>query len=91
MPVSYRVFIHLVNEQGHLLAQSDAEPADWLRPTTGWAPGEYIIDEHQLMIPAGLLENRLSINVGMYDAQTGERLPVNGGEYISLPFAQDDS
>jgi hypothetical protein len=91
MPVSYRVFIHLVDEQGHLLAQSDAEPAGWLRPTTGWAPGEYIVDEHQLLIPAGLLENRLSINVGMYDAQTGERLPVNGGEYISLPFPQDDS
>jgi hypothetical protein len=85
MPVSYRIFIHLVDEQGRLLAQSDAEPAGWLRPTTGWAPGEYIIDKHQLMIPAGFLENQLSVNVGMYDAQTGERLPVNGGEYISLP------
>ncbi len=85
MPVSYRVFIHLVDDQGQIMTQSDAEPAGWLRPTTGWAPGEYIIDEHQLMIPAGLLESQLSINVGMYDAQTGDRLPVNGGEFISLP------
>ncbi|MGD2049635.1 MAG: 6-pyruvoyl-tetrahydropterin synthase-related protein, partial [Chloroflexota bacterium] len=74
MPTSYRVFVHLVDEDGQILSQSDAEPADWTRPTTGWAIGEYVVDQHHLTRPAGEPLERLWLRVGLYDAQTNERL-----------------
>ncbi|MDY7076773.1 MAG: glycosyltransferase family 39 protein, partial [Chloroflexota bacterium] len=45
---SYHVFLHLLDSEGKLVAQSDTIPANWSRPTTGWLPGEYITDVHTL-------------------------------------------
>ncbi|MCB0008669.1 MAG: hypothetical protein KDE04_19525, partial [Anaerolineales bacterium] len=54
IPERYRVFVHLVGPSGEIVAQSDGEPAGWLRPTTGWTPGEFISDRHVLTVPAGV-------------------------------------
>ncbi len=67
---SYRVFVHLLGAQGQIVAQSDAIPAGWTRPTTGWLPGEYILDTHTLGMPS---EGTYTLTVGMYD-EKGERL-----------------
>jgi hypothetical protein len=84
MEVSYRVFVHLLDTQGQIVAQSDAEPAQWARPTTGWAPDEYVIDRHVLQVPQGA-EGPLTLRVGLYEAESGERLPVNGTDHVLLP------
>jgi len=76
---SYRVFIHLVDENGQIVAQSDGEPAAWTRPTTGWLPSEFILDTHNLSlenVPSGSYQ----LNIGMYDPDTGVRLALDGGE-----------
>ncbi len=73
---SYRVFVHLLNADGELVAQSDGEPAGWSRPTTGWAAGEYVADEHQIEMPAAADLTEIRVAVGMYDPASGERLPV---------------
>ncbi len=88
IPVSYRVFVHLIDPEGTIFDQSDAEPADWMRPTTGWAMGEYIIDEHQLMLPEGVGVENLSLKIGLYDARTGERLQASGVDSIVIPLTQ---
>ncbi|MFZ0547375.1 MAG: 6-pyruvoyl-tetrahydropterin synthase-related protein, partial [Candidatus Promineifilaceae bacterium] len=67
MPISYRVFVHLVNESGEIITQSDGEPANWTRPTTGWAEGEYIVDSHELVLPDGGLPASAVLRVGLYD------------------------
>ncbi|MBK8904656.1 MAG: hypothetical protein IPM53_25985 [Anaerolineaceae bacterium] len=85
VPTSYRVFIHLVNADGQILAQADGEPANWTRPTTGWVPGEYIPDTHTLTLPPDLPPNA-SLRLGLYDPATGQRLPTAGGEYVTLPL-----
>jgi hypothetical protein len=85
-PAGYHVFVHLVDESGAILAQSDAAPANWTRPTTGWLPGEYVIDTHTLMLPADLPAGPLSLRVGLYDPATSERLRVDGAEYVSIPL-----
>jgi hypothetical protein len=91
MAVSYRVFVHLVDERGEIVAQSDAEPADWVRPTTGWALGEYVVDSHQLNVPAGLDPAGLRLRVGLYDATSGARLPTAAGEaFVLLPLTTDE-
>ncbi len=69
--VEYKVFIHLVGPQGHVLAQSDAVPSAWTRPTTGWLSPEVIADIHTLNLPADL--QGLEWHVGLYDPLTGRR------------------
>ncbi|MFZ1401374.1 MAG: hypothetical protein WAS33_31000, partial [Candidatus Promineifilaceae bacterium] len=84
-PTSYRVFIHLVNADGQILAQADGEPANWTRPTTGWVPGEYILDTHTLTLPPELPPNA-SLRIGLYDPATGHRLQTESGAFVTLPF-----
>jgi hypothetical protein len=78
--VSYRVFLHLIGPDGALITQSDGEPAQWSRPTTGWLPGEIIRDSHQLTLPDDLPPGQYTLLTGLYDPLTGERLPAAGGE-----------
>lgn len=67
----YRVFVHLRSDGAGLVAQSDGEPQGWLRPTTGWLPGEYIGDRHEIHLPAILPADQYSLFVGLYDPATG--------------------
>jgi hypothetical protein len=85
MPVSYRAFVHLVDEDGRIVAQSDAEPAAWTRPTTGWAPGEYVVDEHLLLLPEDRAFGELATRVGLYDAATGRRLLSGESDHVLIP------
>lgn len=84
MPTSYRIFVHLVDEAGQIVAQSDGEPAGWTRPTTGWAPGEYVVDEHTLTPPQEARGGPFSLRVGLYEPETGERLPAGDGDHATL-------
>lgn len=84
MVENYRVFVHLLDAEGSLLEQSDAEPANWTRPTPGWVAGEYIIDRHQLTLPDEIDLSELILRVGLYDSQTGIRLPVEGSDSVNL-------
>ncbi len=72
----YTVFVHLLDEDGRIVAQSDSEPAAGLAPTSIWGPGAVVYDAHNLTLPASLLPGRYRLQVGMYDAETGERLPI---------------
>lgn len=63
----YKVFIHLLNENGQLVAQRDAEPVGNLKPTDGWQMGETILDQHGLLIPAGTPAGSYTLLMGLYD------------------------
>ncbi|MGB1251812.1 MAG: 6-pyruvoyl-tetrahydropterin synthase-related protein [Candidatus Promineifilaceae bacterium] len=67
---TYRIFVHALNANGDIVAQSDGEPAQWSRPTTGWTIDEYIVDSHLLT----LSDETTRLRVGFYLAETGERL-----------------
>jgi hypothetical protein len=71
---SYRVFVHLVDGAGALIAQSDAIPDHWTRPTTGWLPGEYIRDRHTLTLPPEAPPAPYTLRLGWYDPTTGQRV-----------------
>ncbi len=76
---SYRVFLHLMGPDGELVTQSDGEPANWTRPTTGWLPGEVVMDKRVLHIPANTPPGEYTLQCGLYDVATGERLPADDG------------
>ncbi|MBI3958455.1 MAG: hypothetical protein HY328_06570 [Chloroflexi bacterium] len=75
----YRVFVHLLDASGTKLAQRDGQPVLWLRPTSGWQPGERIVDRYGLLLPADLPPGEYSVTVGLYDPETGERQPSSAG------------
>lgn len=83
---SFHVFVHLVDNSGQIVAQSDGEPAGWSRPTTSWVVGEYIIDEHQLFLPKSAPDGPLHLRVGLYNPVSGERLLFETAEFIVLPL-----
>jgi hypothetical protein len=70
----YSAFVHVLNPQGEIVAQSDATPGQGTRPTTGWLPPEVITDRHTLALPAGLPSGEYAVRAGLYDARTGLRL-----------------
>lgn len=85
---SYTVFAQVLDAQGRLIAQSDALPAQGARPTTGWRPGEYIIDTHALTFKPDAAPGPARIIVGLYNAATGQRVTPagdSGDAAISLP------
>lgn len=84
MATSYRVFLHLLTPAGDLLTQSDGEPVNWTRPTSGWAPGEVILDERMLDIPADAPSGRYSLAAGLYDPDTRDRLALPDGTTVVL-------
>ncbi len=76
----YTLFVHVIDSQGNLIAQSDGEPHGGQYPTSLWAAGERVLDERELAVPAG----EYQLFVGWYRWDTGERLPgMLGG--VPLP------
>jgi hypothetical protein len=75
-PANYAVFLHLEDEAGELVAQNDSFPLQGIRPTTSWRPGEVLIDDHTLLLPPDLPPGDYMLWVGLYNPDTGERLPV---------------
>lgn len=83
----YKVFLHLVDAAGNLVAQRDSEPVGNLKPTTVWQPNELIIDNHGLLVPSGLPAGHYTLLVGLYDLENpAERLFVQteGGEQTAV-------
>jgi hypothetical protein len=76
MDQSYTVFVHVLNKGGIMGGQWDSVPGDGLLPTTSWLEGEVIADEYEVPIKAGAPPGEYTIEIGMYEASTGERLEV---------------
>ena len=75
---SYTVFTHLLDGQGHIWAQRDGLPLAGARPTTGWTPGEVLVDVYELTLPVGAPAGDYTLEAGLYEAGSGARLPVLG-------------
>ncbi len=75
-PISYRLkgFIHLLDPQGAILAQRDSEPVGGSRPTIAWNLGDEVVDRYGVLIPPDTPSGAARIVVGLYHADTGERL-----------------
>lgn len=80
----YVVFVHLVNEQGQLIAQRDQEPENGFYPTSAWTAGEQVVDVYTLTLAPDTPPGTYRVLVGWYDRATGERLRTKTGEDMSL-------
>jgi hypothetical protein len=82
----YTVFVHLLDASGALVAQKDAEPEEGRAPTTSWAPREVIADPYSIELPGTLAPGEYALEVGLYQAASGKRLPIvgTGADHLAL-------
>lgn len=76
----YTVFVHLVDEEGQLVAQHDARPGRGRFPTATWRPGQLIADRHPLEIPLNMTPGDYTLIIGLYQLQNGERAVMENGD-----------
>lgn len=70
-----KVFVHVMDEAGQLVAQHDGIPALWTYPTAKWAVGETVVDFHPVLFETSLPPGSYTIQVGLYTEEAG-RIPV---------------
>lgn len=90
----YKVFVHLLDGNNSIVSQQDGEPVGGQRPTSSWmvAPSNanesstLIRDNRAILIPPELKDLAgYQLAIGMYDPQTGERLPMTSPDGSRLP------
>jgi hypothetical protein len=71
----YTVFAHLVDAQGNLIAEYNAQPVNGKSPTSQWPLHRTVVDAVVLSIADNApLGDRYRLEIGMYDVDTLERL-----------------
>ena len=76
MEESYKVFIHVIDDQGKLLAQADSRPQGYASNTNRWIPGQVVADRFEVPLPPDVPPGRYQVRVGLYNEADGQRLPV---------------
>jgi 4-amino-4-deoxy-L-arabinose transferase-like glycosyltransferase len=81
-----RIFVHLEDAQGRVLAQQDVLGYD----AREWQAGDQFISFHDLKLPQTLPDGRIRLVAGLYDVVTEMRYPVHGmgapGDFVELPL-----
>ena len=82
MDEDYTVFTHLVDGEGNIWGQKDNPPVDGFYPTTEWEAGEIVRDQYDILVSPEALPGEYQLEVGMYLAETGERLEILDGSVV---------
>jgi hypothetical protein len=81
MSEDYVVFANIIDPESLTkYASSNAQPAEWRRPTSTWTVGEIISDRHILTIAPDAVVGVYELEIGLYIQQENRflRLPVLG-------------
>jgi hypothetical protein len=83
----YTAFVHLIDEEENIVAQADHWPGGL--PSHAWAAGQAIVDQFLLPVGADVSPGEYRVALGLYRAEDGTRLPVDGGtaDRVILPQA----
>ncbi len=83
--INYTIFLQLLDEQNQVITSRDTQPINNNYPTTLWQRDQMIRETYDLLLSAPLSPGKYRLVTGMYDLQTGQRLPANNQEDIPLP------
>ena len=65
-----RLFVHVLDANGQIVAQDDRMDT----PPKDWRPGDLIVQVNRLSLP--VVDGSMWIEAGLYDPESGARLPV---------------
>jgi hypothetical protein len=82
---SYVVFVHLLDSTGNLKGQIDSIPLQGKFPTQLWRTGDKIADRYTFNPTSTLAPGIYTLQVGLYNPETLERLPID-----SVQTSEDD-
>jgi len=71
----YKVLVHFLDSDDQLMWTDDHEPPT---PTKDWKPGQRIEYSRTMFVPQYPYMGQTTIRVGLYDPETGARLPLGG-------------
>ena len=82
----YTAFLHVLNEAGDTVLSADHWPGGL--PSDIWDVGQVIEDRVPLALPADLPPGVYRVRLGLYTADDGRRLPLDGttADYLILPW-----
>jgi hypothetical protein len=85
-PAVYTAFLHVLNEAGEIVLTADHWPGGL--PSDIWDAGQVIEDRVPLALPADLPPGDYQFRVGLYTADDGRRLPLDGSaaDHLILPW-----
>lgn len=78
----YTVFIHLLDEQGRVAAQRDDPLMRDGHAATQWHEGDRAESHVGLRIPSSVKPGEYRLIMGVYEPQTGQRLPIAGTDHL---------
>ena len=76
----YKVFVHLRSPANEVVAQADRAWCDTTLNEADWRPGDILVDEYELTIPAETPPGDYPVVIGLYQDASGARLPVVAAE-----------
>jgi hypothetical protein len=80
----YIVFVHLLNPDGTCCTwQQDTMPGSGTYATGRWLPDEVVVDEYKIILPGDLPPGDYPIEIGLYIAETGQRLGVQSAADVT--------
>jgi hypothetical protein len=79
LPTDYTVFMHVLDQNGQLVAQTDLQPGGGYAPTSGWPIGQPITDRHGVVLPQTITPGEYQIIIGLYGPD-GARLTSSADE-----------
>ncbi len=90
----YTLFVHVLDRNGKIIAQQDAQPVNGAYPTSMWDAQEQVIDRRTIAIPG----SAASLRLGWYASGTGVRLQAlkpDGSRWaddaVTIPLPQADA
>jgi hypothetical protein len=84
MDADYTVFVQVLDAADRIVGQVDAWPVQGTRPTSGWRPGETVVDPYVVQLSEDLPPGEYRVITGLYLLATGQRLAVvdEGGNAV---------
>ncbi len=78
------IFVHMLDANGEIAAQTDQRPGAGGLPPGNWLPGSF--SDTIALDATGLAPGEYDVAVGLYDPITLARLPAQGGDDVGRVF-----
>ncbi len=84
-PTSYTITSQLLGAAGHVYGQVDSPAQGGTRGADTWQPGEVILDDRAIEVPADVPPGEYRLLIALYDPNTQERVPAYSPAGAELP------